>query len=121
MKKFLQRLGVRKMDEMERHILFRAQRSAYFFLIAALLIQSFYESAQVYLCHTRLNPVPCMLLAGAVLVQAVSQLVLARRAVQGDEDSWETEPLARLAVLVFVLEALAAAVGAAVVLLTVRL
>ena len=44
MKRIFEKLGVRKMDEMERHILFKAQRNAYLFLVAALVIWSFYES-----------------------------------------------------------------------------
>lgn len=110
----------RGMDEMERHILFRAQRSAYFFLVAALTAWSFYESWQVYARRTRLNLLPCLLLVGAVLIQSFSQLVLTRRAVQDDEDSFETGPLAKLAVLACALACIAAGIGAAAVLLCVR-
>ena len=109
-----------RMDEMERHILFKAQRNAYFFLVAALAVWSFYESWQVYVQHTRLNLLPCLLLVGAVLIQSVSQLALTRSAVKDDEDSYETGPLARLVVFVCAVACVMAAVGAAVVLLCVR-
>lgn len=111
---------LRRMDEMERHILSRAQRNAYFFLVAALVVWSFYESWQVYVRHTRLNLLPCLLLTGAVLIQSVSQLALKRSAVKDDEDSYETGPLARLVVFVCAVACVAATVGAAVVLLCVR-
>ena len=70
MKRIFEKLGFRKMDEMERHILFKAQRNAYLFLIAALVIWSFYESIQVYIHHSRLNLLPCLLLTAAVLIQS---------------------------------------------------
>ena len=41
MKQILGKLRFRKMDEMERHILFKAQRNAYLFLVTALIIWSF--------------------------------------------------------------------------------
>lgn len=113
MKRRLKNFRFRKMDEMERHIAARAQRNAYLFLTAALLIWSLYESGQVYFRHTPLNPFPCLLLAGAAAVQGLSQAALTRRAVQDDGDSWETAPLARLVFLACAVAAvLTAAAGA---------
>ena len=109
MKKFLKR---RRLDEMERHILLKSQRNAYFFLIAALLVWTFYESWRVYAYETRLNIMPCMLLAAAVVIQAVSQLSMTRNAVRDDEDSFETAPLFRLVLLVLVLAGIIATAGA---------
>ena len=56
MKRFLKRLGFHSPDEMEKAILFKAQRNAYFFLTAALFFWSLYESCQVYIYHNQLNP-----------------------------------------------------------------
>ena len=120
MKNLWKRLRLRKPDEMEQAILFRAQRNAYFFLAAALFIWSVYESCQVYLHHTRLNLLPCLLLVGAVGVQGFTQAILTRRAVQGDEDSWETGPLLRLIVLVCAAVGVLVTVAAAFVLMAVR-
>lgn len=108
------------MDEMERHILFKAQRNAYLFLIAALVIWSFYESIQVYIHHSRLNLLPCLLLTAAVLIQSFSQIILTRSAVKDDEDSYETGPLIKLVLLACVIAAAAATAVAAVVLMGVR-
>lgn len=107
-------------DEMERFILFKAQRSAYLFLVGALSCWSLYESGRVYLLHVRLNPLPCLLLAAAALVQLISQQVLTRRAVQGDADSNETGPLLRLLVLACAAAGGLATVIAAVVLMGTR-
>lgn len=108
------------MDEMERYILFKSQRNAYIFLVAALAAWAFYESYQVYTRHSRLNLTPCLLIAAAALVQALSQLILTRRAVQGDEDSFETGPLVGIVVLVCTVAGVVVTIGAAVVLLCVR-
>lgn len=84
---FWKRLKPHKPDEMERHILFKAQRNSYFFLVAALLAWSLWESCQTFVHHTRPNLLPCLLLVAAALIQSLSQLWLTRNAVQGDEDS----------------------------------
>ena len=120
MKRIFRKLGLRKMDEMERHIAFRAQRNAYMFLLAALTAWSFYESWRVYAYHTRLDPLPCLLLAAACLIQSFSQLVMARNAVKDDEDSDETAPLLRIVVLACAVACVTVTVGAAVVLMGVR-
>lgn len=112
MRRIFQHLNLHRPDEMERHILFKAQRNAYLFLVAALVIWSFYESLRVYIHHSRLNLLPCLLLTAAVLIQSVSQLILTRGAVKDDEDSCETGPLVKLVLL--------ACAVAAVVLMGVR-
>lgn len=120
MRQFFKKLGFRRPDEMERSILFRAQRNAYLFLVAALFFWSLYESCQVYLHHGRLNLLPCLLLAAASLIQALSQQIMTRRAVKDDEDSRETGPLALLVVAACAAAGIVAALIAAVVLLSVR-
>ena len=47
MRQFFKKLGFRRPDEMERSILFRAQRNAYLFLVAALFFRSLHGSCQV--------------------------------------------------------------------------
>lgn len=120
MKQILKKFGVHKMDEMERYIAFRAQRNAYLFLVAALLIWSLYESGKVYLYHSRLNLLPCFLLVAAVIVQTFSQLILTRNAVKDDEDSYETKPLLQIIVLVCVVTGVIATVIAAVLFMGVK-
>lgn len=121
MKGFWKKLRAHRPDEMERAILFRAQRNAYGFLILSLLLWSMYESVQVYRLHQRLNLLPCLLLAGAAGIQSVTQLVLTRRAVQGDEDSWETGPFVKLVLFLGAAACAALALAAAVVLMAVRI
>ncbi len=120
MNRFWKKLGLRKPDEMERFILFRAQRNAYLFLVAALLCWSLYESCRVYIHHSRLNLLPCLLLIAAALIQSFSQLVLTRNAVKDDEDSCETGPLARMVVLACAAAGVLAAAVTAIAILGVR-
>lgn len=120
MKEFLKKLGFHKMDEMEQHIAFKAQRNAYMFLVLALVVWAFVESYRVYAYQTPINLMPSMLLAAAGLIQSISQWAMTRSAVKGDEDSHETEPLLRLILWVCVAAGLIATVGAAFVLMGVR-
>lgn len=120
MRQFLQKLGFRRLDEMERSILFRAQRNAYLFLAAALFIWSLYESCQVYLHHSRLNLLPCLLLTAASIIQALSQQIMTRRAVKDDEDSCETGPLVKIIALLCAAASIAVTAAAAILLLGVQ-
>lgn len=120
MGRILKGLKLRRPDEMERHILFKAQRNAYLFLVAALVVWSFSESIRVYLYHSRLNLLPCLLLTAAVLIQSLTQLILTRGAVKDDEDSCETGPLVKLVLLACVVAAAAVTVAAAVALTGIR-
>lgn len=120
MKRIPKSQKLRKPDEMERHILFKAQRNAYLFLVAALVVWSFCESLQVYLHHSRLNLLPCLLLTAAVLVQSFSQLILTRSAVKDNEESCETGPLVKLVLLACVIAAAAVTVAAAAAVMAVR-
>lgn len=49
MKGIWKRLGFRRPDEMERFILFKAQRNAYLFLVAALFLWTVYELSLIHI------------------------------------------------------------------------
>ena len=120
MKQIWEKLGFHKADEMERFILFKAQRNSYIFLVIALSIWSLYESCKVYREHSRLNLFPCLLLAAAAMIQTFSQLILTRSAVKDDVDSYETGPLMKFVVLVCAVVGIIASAIAAIVLMGVR-
>lgn len=120
MKKLLKKIHFHQPDEMEQSILLKAQRNSYLFLVAALLIWSLYESCRVYAGRSRLNPLPCLLLSTAAIIQAFSRLILTRNAVKDDEDSRETGPLIKIVVLACAAIAAAASAGAAIALMGVR-
>ncbi len=121
MKKFFKKLGFRKMDEMEQHIAFKAQRNALGFLLIALFIWSLYESYKVYAFHTSLNLFPCMLLVAASCIQTLSQLIMTRNAVKDDEDSFETSPLLKIIIWVCVVVGVIATIVAAIMIMGVKL
>ena len=100
MRKLLKKLGFHSPDEMEKAILFRAQRNAYLFLVSTLLFWSLYESYQVYHTHSKLNLLPCLLLVTAAIIQTLSQAILTRNAVKGDIDAFETEPFIKMIVII---------------------
>ena len=120
MKRILKKLIPRRPDEMEKAILFRAQRNAYIFLVIVLAGWSLYESCKVYLRHTRLNLFPCFLLLMALAVQTFSQLIMTRSAVKDDEDSDETGPLVRIILLACIIASIIATAVAAFLLMGVR-
>lgn len=120
MKKFLKKLGFHAPDEMERAILFKAQRNAYIFLMIALLAWSLYESWRVYAQRGGINLLPCLLLVAAAVIQTLSQLIMTHNAVKDDEDSYETEPLVKLALLLCVLFSVIATAAAALLFMGAR-
>lgn len=95
MKRILNKLGFRKMDEMERHIAFKAQRNAYLFLMVALLFWTFYERYQVFVYESKLNMIPSILLYVAAAIQIISQLVITHGTVK-DEDTDKAPPWLRI-------------------------
>jgi hypothetical protein len=121
MKRFLRKLKLHTPDEMERAIIFRAQRNAYIFLAIALFLWSIYESYRVYNHNGRLNLLPCFLLVAAVIIQTLSRLVMTRNAVKDDEDSYETGPLINIVALLCVIFSIILTIVSAVVLTGVRL
>jgi len=96
MKEFFKKLGFHKMDEMEQHIAFKAQRNALIFLLIALFVWTLYESYKVYAFHAELNPFPCFLLAAASCIQTFSQLIMTHNAVKDDEESPKTSPILKI-------------------------
>ncbi len=114
MKQLLQKLNLRHPDEMEKTILYQAQRNAYVFLIAALFLWSLYESYQVYHTHSRLNLLPCLLLVIAAIIQALSQAILTRNAVKDDVDSFETEPFIKIVIIICLSVSIIATIAAAI-------
>lgn len=121
MKFLLKILGFRNLDEMEQSIAFMAQRNALLFLLAALLVWALYEARKVFVLHQMMNPLPCILLLGAICIQIFSQLIMTRNAVKDDEDSFETLPLLRIILMVCIVAGAVAAVAAAILLLGTKL
>lgn len=120
MNRFLKKLGFRGPDEMEKAILFKAQRNAYVFLMLALSARSLYESWRVYANHGRINLFPCFLLVIAMLIQSLSRQIMTHNAVKDDEDSYETGPIVRITLIICVIFSVIATAAAAIILMGAR-
>lgn len=116
MKQLWRKLKFPGADEMQRLIMLKAQRNGYLFLAVALLCWSLWESYGVYARRVPLNLTPCLLLAGAALVQSFSQAALIRRAIEGDEEAGETGRLFAWVLLACAAAGAIAAAGAALLL-----
>jgi nitric oxide reductase large subunit len=85
------------------------------------LLWTLYEAHQVFAFDSTLNPIPCILLATASSIQTFSQLIMIRNAVKDDEDSFETSPLLKIIVWICVVVGVIVTIGAAVVIMGVKL
>lgn len=119
MKKFLNRWGIGKTDEMEQYIAFKAQRNALIFLLIALAVWTLYEAYKVFAFHTMLNPVPCFLLTGATCIQFFSEAIMSHNAVKGDEDSPKASDLSKTILISAVVLAITMIIANIVVILMV--
>lgn len=104
-KAMAEKLGFRKADEMEQKLQDQSVRIAYLVLLTGLVAENWY-TAVVQGEQSRSMP----LLALAIVVQAVSLLVLRRRAVEGDEEYREW-PLWRTLAVVLLIAAVITVVG----------
>lgn len=120
MKTFFKKLGFHKMDEMEQHIAFKAQRNAFVFLLFALFIWTLYESYKVYAFHSELNPFPCFLLAAASCIQIFSQLIMTHNAVKDDEETPKTSPILKTVLICLAVAAIIVTIGSIIVLSVVK-
>lgn len=116
MRTFFLKLGFRKMDEMEKDIALKAQRIALIYALLALAIWSFYESFKVYTQqYTSLNLAPSFLLVTTSLVLIISQLVLQKRVVKGDDEYKDTTPIIKIIGVGIIVVAIIISIGAWIV------
>ena len=111
MKRFFDKLGFRKMDEMEKDIAQRSQRNALIYAMIFLMGWTFYESYKVYTHHTPLNLMPCFLLVSTSWVLILSQLFFKRQAVKDDLDYKENNPIWKFVLIVILIVGVIASLG----------
>ena len=86
MKQFLNKLGFRKMDELEQLIALKAQRNTLCYTVLFLLGWSIYNSCYALSAQQKVDLLPSFLLSTIVLVLIFSQLFYQRRLLAGTED-----------------------------------
>lgn len=116
MKNILNKLGIKKMDEMEKNIALKSQRNALIFAVLGLLVWSFYESYKTYTYNTPLNTTPCFLLVATGLVQTFSQLILQRQVVKDDEEYIEENPIWKILFLILIIAGVITSIGSFIIL-----
>lgn len=89
MKKWLEKLGFRKMDEMERLIALKAQRNTLLYMVIFLVLWSLHSSLRTIRAHVPLDNTPSLLLTTAVLVLIGSQFYYRHKALSGSEEEKE--------------------------------
>jgi len=112
MKSFFSKLGFRKMDEMEKDIALKAQRNALIYILLVLAIWSFYESFKVYTQQISLYLVPSFLLVTTSFVLILSQLVLQKRVIKGDDEYKDTTPILKTILVGVIIAAIIISIGA---------
>ena len=87
MKNFFNRLGFRKMDEMEQLIALKAQRNALCYTVVFLLGWSIYNSCHALSAQQKVDLIPSFLLSTIALVLVFSQIFYQRRLLAGTEEA----------------------------------
>ena len=111
MKQFFNKIGIHKMDEMEKNISLKAQRNALIYLIVALLVWSLYESYNVHMQNSTINLAPCFLLVSTSFVLIFSQMYLQKRAVKGDDEYKEENPFYKLILAIAIIVGVIVSIG----------
>lgn len=111
MKQFFAKLGIHKMDEMEKNIALKAQRNALIYLIGALLVWSLYESYKVHIQNSSVNLAPSFLLVTTALVLIFSQMYLQKQAVKGDDEYQEENPFYKLILVIAIIVGVIVSIG----------
>lgn len=112
MKNFFSKIGLRKMDEMDKSIAMKSQRIALVYVVGVLVVWSLYESYKVYAYNTRINMAPSFLLVSTSLVLIFSQWVLQRQAVKDDSEYKQGNSVWKYALIFIVIASAIASIGA---------
>lgn len=89
MRKIWNKLGFRKMDEMEQMIAFKAQRNAFLYGVLFLVGWSIYNTCQAVVTQGRVDTMPSLLLSTMVLVLIGSQVFYQHQLMAGTQEGRE--------------------------------
>ena len=76
---------MKKMDEMDRDIQLRAEEWGYKTVLLALCAWTILNVYQSLTNHIKLDMLPCLILCLTVCVQTLSQMIMKRKMVAGDD------------------------------------
>ena len=84
---------MRKMDEMDRNIQLRSEEIGYKVTLLILSVWTFYNCWQVCVNDAIYSPLPGLIVCFAVCTQGISQMVMKRKMIAGDEEYREPNKL----------------------------
>lgn len=84
---------MRKMDEMDRNIQLRSEEIGYKVTLLILSVWTFYNCWQVFVNDAKYSPLPGLIVCFAVCTQGISQMVMKRKMIAGDEEYREPNKL----------------------------
>ena len=77
---------MKKMDEMDKNILLRAQALGYKCTLILLSLWTFYNCYQVLAHGAKYSPLPGLVVCFAVCIQGFAQMAMKRKMIAGDEE-----------------------------------
>ena len=103
---------MKKMDEMDRDIQLRAEEWGYKTVLLALCAWTILNVYQSLTNHIKLDMLPCLILCLTICVQTLSQMIMKRKMVAGDEEYKEPNKLLYAIVAAIVIAAIVLSLGA---------
>lgn len=103
---------MKKMDEMDRDIQLRAEEWGYKTVLLALCAWTILNVYQSLTNHIKLDMLPCLILCLTICVQTLSQMIMKRKMVAGDEEYKEPNKLLYAIVAAIVIVAIVLSLGA---------
>lgn len=103
---------MKKMDEMDRDIQLRAEEWGYKTVLLALCSWTILNVYQSLTNHIKLDMLPCLILCLTICVQTLSQMIMKRKMVAGDEEYKEPNKLLYAIVAAIVIAAIVLSLGA---------
>ena len=77
---------MKKMDEMDKNTLLRAQALGYKCTLILLSLWTFYNCYQVLVNGAKYSPLPGLIVCFSVCIQGFAQMVMKRKMIAGDEE-----------------------------------
>lgn len=102
---------MKKMDEMDKNTLLRAQALGYKCTLILLSLWTFYNCYQVLVNGAKYSPLPGLIVCFAVCIQGFAQMVMKRKMIAGDEEYREPNKILWAIVAVVALAAILLSVG----------
>lgn len=102
---------MKKMDEMDKNSLLRAQALGYKCTLTLLSLWTFYNCYQVLAHGAKYSPLPGLVVCFAVCIQGFAQMAMKRKMIAGDEEYREPNKILWAIVAVVALAAILLSVG----------